>query len=296
MRRSQRRRASRHLDAAAERRGAPAPHDGRGGRPRADVFSRWEPDRVSFRARRGRHLRHPCLPWWRGQSPGPGRSPWTALLARRSLAGLFDGTGSVRRRQELVSLRQTYLIPSTGGEATRLLPDFASASWPVWSPDSHHLLLTARRNPTDDPEWWVLALDSRAPVKVNGIDVVMGGYRFPVRPWSWTEGNRLVYSTALGGDSWDLWETSIAPGTWTLSTQPTRLTTGANLQAHASIVRGTHVVFASLIQTVNVWSVPLDANAVGSSAPREGSLARPRSSGGQTRRQMAGASSFAPTS
>ena len=89
----------------------------------------------------------------------------------------------------------------------------------------------------------------------------MGGYRLPVRPWSWTEGNRLVYSTALGGDSWDLWEASIAPGTWTLSTQPTRLTTGANLQAHASIVRGTQVVFASLIQTVNVWSVPLDANA-----------------------------------
>ena len=38
-----------------------------------------------------------------------------------------------------------------------------------------------------------------------------------------------MYSTALDGDSWDLWETSIAPGTWTLF-KPTRLTTGANLQ------------------------------------------------------------------
>ena len=191
----------------------------------------------------------------RGEAHGPRFSPDGRWLAYSTGPGRFGADKS------LCFISQTYLIPSTGGEATQLLPDFASASWPVWSPDSHHLLLTARRNSTDDPEWWVLALDSRAPVKINGIDVVMGGYRFPVRPWSWTEGNRLVYSTALGGDSWDLWETSIAPGTWTLSTQPTRLTTGANLQAHASIVRGTQVVFASLIQTVNVWSVPLDANA-----------------------------------
>ena len=50
-------------------------------------------------------------------------------------------------------------------------------------------------------------------------------------------------------------------GHWTVPAKPRRLTTGADLQAHASIVRGTLLVFSSLTQTVNVWSVPLHANS-----------------------------------
>ena len=85
--------------------------------------------------------------------------------------------------------------------------------------------------------------------------------RFPVRPWSWIEGNRIVYSASLGGDSWDLWEVAIAPETGTVSIEPRRLTTGSDLQASASIVRGTQLVFSSLTQTINVWAVPLRTNS-----------------------------------
>ena len=46
-----------------------------------------------------------------------------------------------------------------------------------------------------------------------------------------------------------------------VSTEPRQLTTGADLQGHASIVRGTQLVFSSLTQTVNVWSVPVHANS-----------------------------------
>ena len=74
-----------------------------------------------------------------------------------------------------------------------------------------------------------------------------------------------MYSAALGGDSWDLWEVALAPDTWVVSTEPRRLTTGADLQGHASIV-GARLVFSSLTQTINVWSLPLavnDARVVG---------------------------------
>ena len=67
-----------------------------------------------------------------------------------------------------------------------------------------------------------------------------------------------MYSAAHGGDSWDLWEVGLSPDTWVASTEPKRLTTGADLQAHASIV-ATRLVFSSLTQTINVWSLPLDA-------------------------------------
>jgi len=162
---------------------------------------------------------------------------------------------------------QTYLLPAAGGEATRLLPDFASVVWPVWSPDGRRLLVTASNKVTDDPEWWVVSLDDLAPVKSSGVTVVIpGAAGFPVRPWTWLDGNRIVYSAALGGDSWDLWEVALAPDTWVVSREPRRLTTGAHLQSHASIV-GARLFFTSLTHTINVWSLPLPVNDAGVVAP-----------------------------
>ena len=63
-----------------------------------------------------------------------------------------------------------------------------------------------------------------------------GMSRFPVRAWSWLKGDRILFSAALGGDSWDLWEVPITPGVPTAPAKPRRLTTGTGLQAHASIV------------------------------------------------------------
>ena len=164
----------------------------------------------------------------RGGAHGPRFSPDGRWLAYAT------GPGRFSTDKDSGSFGATYLIPSTGGESTRLLPDFASVTWAIWSPDSH-LLLTARRKINEDAEWWVVAPDGQAPVKVSGVNVVTGS-RFPVRPWSWIEGNRIVYSAALGGDSWNLWEVVIAPRTWVVSTEPRPLTTGADLQGHASIV------------------------------------------------------------
>ena len=175
---------------------------------------------------------------WLSYSKGPGRFSMDKALG-------FNAT--------------TYLISPTGGESRRLLPNFEYVATPVWSPDGHRLLVTAGRTKFDEPEWWVVTLDGQEPLRVSGMTVVTpGDAKFPVRPWTWIEGNRIVYSTALGGDSWDLWEVALAPDTWVASTEPRRLTTGADLQAHASIV-GTRLVFSSLTQTINVWSLPLDA-------------------------------------
>jgi eukaryotic-like serine/threonine-protein kinase len=175
---------------------------------------------------------------WLAYSKGPGRFSMDKALG-------FNAT--------------TYLISPTGGESTRLLPDFEYVALPVWSPDGRRLLVTAGRTKFDEPEWWVVTPDGEEPLRVSGMTVVTpGDAKFPVRPWTWIEGNRIVYSTSLGGDSWDLWEVALAPDTWVASTEPRRLTTGADLQAHASIV-GARLVFSSLTQTINVWSLPLDA-------------------------------------
>jgi Tol biopolymer transport system component len=186
-----------------------------------------------------------------GGAHGPRFSPDGSWLAYSTGPGRFSTDKAAG------AFGQTYLIPSAGGKSTRLLPDFVSVAWPIWSPDGRHLLVTARREINEDPAWWIVAPDGQAPEKIGGFNLVTGS---PVRPWSWIEGNRIVYSAALGGDSWNLWEVVIAPRTWIVTTEPRRLTTAADLQGHASIVRGTQLVFSSLTLTVNVWGVPVHAD------------------------------------
>ena len=189
----------------------------------------------------------------RGGAHGPRFSPDGRWLAYSTGPGRF-GTDKI-----FGLFSQTYLLPSAGGESTRLLPEFLSVSWPVWSPDGRRVLLSARRGAADIPDWWVVTPGGQAPVKVTAD---MGtGIRFPVRAWSWIEGDRILYSAASGGDSWDLWEVSIAPDAQTAPAKPRRVTTGTGLQAHASIVGDGLLVFSSLIQTVNIWGVPLRANS-----------------------------------
>jgi eukaryotic-like serine/threonine-protein kinase len=190
----------------------------------------------------------------RGGAHGPRFSPDSRWLAYSTGPGRFlaDKTSAFNS--------QTYLIPAAGGAPTRLLPAFASVAWPVWSPDGRHVLITGRRNYGDTPEWWVVATDGGTPVRVSGVTAISGVSRFPSRPWSWVDGNRILYSAALPGDSWDLWEVAIGPGSWRVSTEPKRLTTGADLKTYVSPVRGTQLVFSNLTQTVNVWSLPLSAN------------------------------------
>jgi Tol biopolymer transport system component/DNA-binding winged helix-turn-helix (wHTH) protein len=198
----------------------------------------------------------------RGSAHGPRFSPDGRWLAYSTGAGRF----STDKIAALIG--QTYIVSSTGGESRRLLPEFVSASWPVWSPDSRHLLLTAMRGFTDMPAWWVVSTDGESPTTKVSFDTAPGT-RFPVRPWRWLDRDRIVYSTALGGDSWDLWEVEITRTTWAAAPKPRRLTMGAGLQGHASIAPNNLLVFANLTQVVNVWSIPLDANSGRVAAPMQ---------------------------
>jgi Tol biopolymer transport system component/DNA-binding winged helix-turn-helix (wHTH) protein len=190
-----------------------------------------------------------------GEAHGPRFSPDGRWLAYSTGPGRFSTDKAWPHGGT-----HTYLMPSTGGKSMRLLPDLFTVAWPIWSPDGRHVLLTVGRKVGEPPEWWVVAVEGQASVG-TAVQVSRGVSRFPMRAWSWTEENSIVYSASLGGDSWNLYEVPIQPGTWKTAGEPRRLTTGADLQAHAAIVRGKQqLLFASLIQTVNVWSVALHAN------------------------------------
>src|SRR5206468_4106542 len=55
---------------------------------------------------------------------------------------------------ELPPAGHVYIAPAAGGAARLLIPNFASSACPVWSPESDRLLVEARRDASDSPDFW----------------------------------------------------------------------------------------------------------------------------------------------
>ena len=162
-------------------------------------------------------------------------------------------------------------IPSTGGDPTRMVPDFADAHYPVWSPDGSEVLFCGTRNPdqkTASHDWWVVRLPSGEVRKTGAADVLsravppagrrLAGFSADILgvPGGWTEG-RIVFSTRLG-DSENLWEFQISSDR-RIASVPRRLTFGADMEAQPSVLAN-RVAFVSGSLNINVWVSPADSN------------------------------------
>src|SRR5207302_4197523 len=82
------------------------------------------------------------------------------------------------------------------------------------------------------------------------------------------DGNRIVFTGRMG-DSTNLWQFSIDPATWQITGPAQRLTSGAGLEVHPSAAAhvalskrasGDRIAFASLVENLNIWSLPINAN------------------------------------
>lgn len=197
------------------------------------------------------------------------------LIARYGRRPRFSPDGSritYWQRDENWGPGRVYTVPSTGGDPTQLVPDFADAHYPVWSPDGSEVLFCGTRNPTREHtaghDWWVLRLSSGQVTKTGAADVLsravppggrrLAGFSADILgvPGGWIDG-RIIFSTRLG-DSENLWEFRISPDRRIVSV-PRRLTFGADMEAQPS-VWGNLVAFVSGALNINVWMTPMDTN------------------------------------
>ena len=176
------------------------------------------------------------------------------------------------QRDETWGPGRIYSVPVTGGDPTQLVPDFADAHYPVWSPDGAEILFCGTRNPdqerTAGHDWWVLRLSSGEVIKTGAADVLsravppagrkLAGFSADIFgvPGGWIDG-RVIFSTRLG-DSENLWEFRITPGR-RIESVPRRLTFGADMEAQP-FVSGNLVAFVSGSLNINVWMTPLESN------------------------------------
>ena len=79
--------------------------------------------------------------------------------------------------------------------------------------------------------------------------------------------DRVVFSGQVG-DSRNVWQVRLSSTTWEVIGEPERVTSGTSLEVQPSMVAGSEgpagprarLVYAGLTSTLNIWSLPTDAN------------------------------------
>jgi serine/threonine protein kinase len=166
-----------------------------------------------------------------------------------------------------------YVVSAATGSAQQLRPEFAAAGYPIWAPDSQHILFLGNRGPEfqeTDNDWWVTSIDGRALVETGVRDAFRGvGTAVSQAPETWTADGGAVIVSALVDDTWNLWRVPVSTRDWRLSGAPRRLTFGTIMDVQPSVA-GDALVFASLQGSLDIWSLPVDARQ----ASATGSLKR----------------------
>ena len=161
-----------------------------------------------------------------------------------------------------------YVAPAAGGPATRIAQGFYAARGHVWSPDGRHLLFWGQRDRDASSEnttidWYVAPITGEPPVRTGarailireGFDAFHG---LPL-PEAWVRaGDRIVFHGHVG-DSWNMWQVTIAPQTWQVRGAPQRATFGTTDEAAASVTGDGRMVFISRTMGADIWSLSIDA-------------------------------------
>lgn len=164
---------------------------------------------------------------------------------------------------------KTYVVSATGGDPREIQPAFAATGYPIWTPDSRHILFLGNRNPNEYHEgtvdWWVADLDSGAVVGTGAAAAFkqMGFASASQAPEGWTEAGADdttgVLMSATLADTRNIWRVPIASNDWKVTGKLRRLTFGTTTDAEPSAAGG-HLVYASLRAKLDLWSLPLDAD------------------------------------
>lgn len=147
-----------------------------------------------------------------------------------------------------------FIVPAGGGTPRPVLPEFASALWPVWAEDSRHLLVSATRDPLSPLGWFVV--DVYSGRATDAKLQLPSRYKFGLPHQQIWSGNRILFSTWKQGPT-SLWETHITAETWQVSESAEQLTSGTQHHVRASAAADGQIVFDGTTKKNQVWTVAI---------------------------------------
>jgi Tol biopolymer transport system component len=172
--------------------------------------------------------------------------------------------------------RHTFVVPTSGGETTRVAVTLPTAGDPVWSPDGKALIVFGRQaisGEGTDPDWWWVPMDGGPAVqsgvyeRLRGQGLELGDPNTQPYPVAWTS-EGLLFSGVSGSldgtgnaDSQSIWTIAVDPRTGRVAGDAIRLTHGITIDTAPAMSRDGRLVFAATSATPLLFALPLDANA-----------------------------------
>jgi Tol biopolymer transport system component/DNA-binding winged helix-turn-helix (wHTH) protein len=162
-----------------------------------------------------------------------------------------------------------YVVAASGGAPRRLRPEFKATRLPVWSPDGERILFLGVRDGGGDRhggehlhedsfEWWTTPLHEGDAEATGSLASLRSHDLGAAAPDAWVPG-RVLFS-ARRGDSRNIWEIPVgADGR--AAGAPRQVTFGTGAEIQPSLAPGGRLVFASQTAKMDVWSLPVAANA-----------------------------------
>jgi Tol biopolymer transport system component len=180
----------------------------------------------------------------------PRFSPDGKWIAFFTLTGSEDVSATV-------GLGQIFIVPAEGGTPRRIQPAFTYARYPIWAPDSRHLLFTGTRQ-DGVRDWWISPIEGGEALRTHAVEWLNRSLKTVGYPDQW-RGDSIYFSGAEDRDP-HVWALPISTSTMQATGPPRRLSDGANQEQQIAIGPGGRLLFASLSLSTGIWSLPIDAN------------------------------------
>jgi Tol biopolymer transport system component/DNA-binding winged helix-turn-helix (wHTH) protein len=160
---------------------------------------------------------------------------------------------------------KVFIVSSSGGTPRAIRPEFAAAGYPVWAPDSRHLLFLGNRDPNlyheGAVDWWVASIDSGDVVRTGASSEFqkIGFASISQSPEVWTGDGSAVLMSATLADTKNIWRVPISTADWKVSGEPQRLTYGTGTDSQPTVA-GNRLAYSSVTAMLEIWSLPIDAD------------------------------------
>jgi Tol biopolymer transport system component len=178
----------------------------------------------------------------------PKFSPDGKWIAYFTLTEYEDSTASF-------GLGQIFIVSSEGGQPRRIATDFPTARYPIWAPDSAHILFSGARK-DGERDWWTAPIDGGPPARTHALELLNRSLAVVGYPENW-QGDAVFFSGAEDRDL-HVWEIPISSSSMQALGPPRRLTNGGGTEQQSAVGPDGRLFFATLKTAVDVWSLPVD--------------------------------------
>jgi len=155
-----------------------------------------------------------------------------------------------------------YVVPVSGGSPQKLETNATFARDPVWSPDGEHILFVGtdetRLAALDTWDGWVASAEGGEARRTRIRETVIRAGMADGDGLVWIDPSGVLFS-ARSGDTVNLYQATIEPGTWRMDYAPQQLTHGVS-EKQPSVANDGRIAYASPDRNADIWAVPIDAN------------------------------------